>query len=421
MRLSYGAGGEPSFAPEYAAHPMPAVPPRSSRRRLRVVVLFGGPSAEREVSLWSGTRVLGALDPQKYEALPVEITIEGKWLPRPDLLALPTRAAGAGRDSSPASGPSAGGGSRSAVPALASASHHIDEAVHQGDIDVVFVALHGPYGEDGTVQGLLELLGIPYTGSGVLASALAMDKLRSRQVLQANGIPVPAWTALEASRWPAARAEIAGRIARDLGYPCVVKPNAQGSSIGVAIVGGESGLDAAVEAALAFDGVALFEEYLRGTELTCGVLDDPETGAPQALPVIEIVPKREFFTYEAKYEQGASDEICPARISAAQTAKAQDLAIRTHKVLGCDGFSRTDLFLTSGDLIVLETNTIPGLTEGSLIPLAARTAGISYPELLDRMITAGLRRHRAHPRARPGKGAPDRARPGRGERALPER
>jgi D-alanine-D-alanine ligase len=364
--------------------------------------------------------VLGALDPKKYEALPVEITIEGKWLPRPDLLALPSSGAGAGRAPSSTSG-STGGASRSAVPALASASHHIDEVVRQGDIDVVFIALHGPYGEDGTVQGLLELLRIPYTGSGVLASALAMDKLRSRQVLQANGIPVPAWTAIEASRWPSARAEIAGRIARDLGYPCVVKPNAQGSSIGVAIVGGESGLDAAVEAAVAYDDVALVEEYLRGTELTCGVLDDPETGAPQALPVIEIVPRREFFTYEAKYEKGACEEICPARISAAQAAKAQDLAVRTHKVLGCEGFSRTDLFLTSGDLIVLETNTIPGLTEGSLIPLAARTAGISYPELLDRMITAALRRHRAHPRARPGKRAPDRGAPGRPGRAVPER
>jgi D-alanine-D-alanine ligase len=420
MRVSYGAGGEPSFAPEYAAHPMPAVPPRSSRRRLRVAVLFGGPSAEREVSLWSGTRVLAALDPKKYEALPVEITVEGKWLPRPDLLALPSPGTGAGRGSSSASG-ATGGASRSAVPALASASHHIDEVVRQGDIDVVFIALHGPYGEDGTVQGLLELLRIPYTGSGVLASALAMDKLRSRQVLQANGIPVPAWTAFEASRWPAARAEIAGRIARDLGYPCVVKPNAQGSSIGVAIVRAESDLDAAVEAALAFDDVALVEEYLRGTELTCGVMDDPETGAPQALPVIEIVPKREFFTYEAKYEKGASEEICPARISAAQAGKAQDLAIRTHKVLGCEGFSRTDLFLTSGDLIVLETNTIPGLTEGSLIPLAASTAGISYPELLDRMITGAVRRHHAHGRARPGKGAPDRAGPGRGGRVVPER
>jgi D-alanine-D-alanine ligase len=376
---------------------MPAVPPRS-RRRLRVAVLFGGPSAEREVSVWSGSRVLAALDPKKYEALPVEINAEGKWLPRPDLAALPTPGAAA----SPASGATPS----SKTPVLASASHHIDDVVREGDVDVVFVALHGPYGEDGTVQGLLELLRIPYTGSGVLASALAMDKLRGRQVLQAGGIPVPAWFSVEAARWPGGRAEVAGRIARDLAYPCVVKPNAQGSSIGVTIVRDEAGLDAALDAALAYDDVALVEEYLRGTELTCGVLDEPETGAPQALPVIEIVPKREFFTYEAKYE-GASEEICPARISAAHAAKAQDLALRTHQVLGCEGVSRTDIFLTAGDLIVLETNTIPGLTEGSLIPLAARAAGISYPVMLDRMIAAALRRDRIRRRGRRTERAPD--------------
>jgi D-alanine-D-alanine ligase len=360
--------------------------------------------------------VLGALDPKKYEALPVEITVEGKWLARPDLLALPAPVASAPRQSS-------GAGLSSTVPAIA-ASRHIDELVREGHVDVVFIALHGPYGEDGTVQGLLELLGIPYTGSAVLASALAMDKLRSRQVLQASGIPVPAWLAIEGARWPAARAEAAGRIARDLGYPCVVKPNAQGSSIGVTIPRDAAGLDAAVEAALAYGDVVLVEEYLRGTELTCGVLDDPETGAPQALPVIEIVPKREFFTYEAKYA-GASEEICPARISAEQTAKAQDLALRTHQVLGCEGFSRTDIFLTAGDLIVLETNTIPGLTEGSLIPLAARTAGISYPEMLDRMIGAALRRDRLRRRPRPAERAPDRAvsrpEPRTGRRTAPGR
>ena len=388
-------------------------------------MIYGGRSGEHEVSLASAAAVFKNLDPARYEAVPIKIEKDGRWsLPdRPPAIdkaadvihetRAPQLAADDRRETHLVARP--GGDTLVTLD-----RSRPDATVSTLALDVIFPVLHGPYGEDGTVQGLLELLRIPYTGSGVLASALAMDKLRSRQVLQANGIPVPAWTALEASRWPAARAEIAGRIARDLGYPCVVKPNAQGSSIGVAIVRGESGLDAAVEGALAYDDVALVEEYLRGTELTCGVLDDPETGAPQALPVIEIVPKREFFTYEAKYDKGASEEICPARISAAQAAKAQDLAIRTHKVLGCEGFSRTDLFLTSGDLIVLETNTIPGLTEGSLIPLAASTAGISYPELLDRMITAALRRRRAHPSARPGKGAPDRAAPRRPGRAVLE-
>ncbi|HEV2284186.1 MAG TPA: D-alanine--D-alanine ligase [bacterium] len=398
---------------------MASVPPRSSRRRLRVAVLFGGPSAEREVSLASGGRVLSALDPEKYDALPVEITSEGKWLPRPDLLTLPAPPSVAGAPA--VSPPPAGGGAASpkktggtasgpaegrasaAVPALAAASHHIDEVVREGDIDVVFIALHGPYGEDGTVQGLLELLGIPYTGSGVLASALAMDKLRSRQVLQASGLPVPAWILLDAAQWPAGRAELARRVGRDLGYPCVVKPNAQGSSIGVTIAGEESALDAAVEEALGYGNVVLIEEYLRGIELTCGILEDPDTGVPQVLPVIEIVPKREFFTYEAKY-QGASEEICPARIPGAAAAKARDLALRAHQVLGCEGFSRVDLFLCGTDVVVLEVNTIPGLTEGSLIPLAAHAAGIEYPELLNRMIAAALRRDRARRRIGPAGG-----------------
>lgn len=398
---------------------MPSVPPRFPRR-LRVAVLFGGPSAEREVSLASGTRVIASLDPAKYEALPVEITADGKWLPRPDLLALAAsgamgltpgaseRAGGsdAGAPATPAASAATARPVPSSVPALASGPRHIDEVVREGEVDLAFIALHGPYGEDGTVQGLLELLGIPYTGSGVLASALAMDKLRSRQVLQASGVPVPAWTVLEAGRWPAGRADLAARVARDLGYPCVVKPNAQGSSFGVTIVHEEQALDAAVEEALDYGDVVLIEEYLRGAELTCAVLEDPDTGAPRALPVIEIVPKREFFTYEAKY-QGASEEICPARIPAPQADKVQRLALRAHEVLGCEGFSRVDIFLCAGDAIVLEVNTIPGLTEGSLVPLAARAAGISFAELMNGVIAAALRRDRTRRRPRRG-GAPGR-------------
>src|SRR5579864_9805709 len=386
---------------------MAADPKTTGAKRPRVAILMGGPSPERDVSLAGGVQVLQAIDRTRFDALVYEITREGKFLPRPDLL----RLAGA-------AGPPEVGGVPTATGATTMAPHGIGETVGDGTVDLAFIVLHGPYGEDGTIQGLLELLGIPYTGSGVLASALAMDKLRSRQIGMANGLPFPRFVTVEGGAWPAGRDEIAGRIARDLGYPCVVKPNAQGSSIGVTIVRDERGLEAAVEAALEYDDVALVEEYLRGTELTCGVLDDADTGAPAALSVIEIVPKREFFTFEAKY-QGASEEICPARISAAQAAKAQELALRTHQVLGCDGFSRTDLFLTDGDLVVLETNTIPGLTEGSLIPLAARAAGIPYPELLDRMIASALRRHRVRRRIRSAGSAPGRGAPGGAGRSRP--
>lgn len=383
--------------------------------KIRVAVLMGGPSPERDVSLSSGTEVLKALDPARYDVLPVEITREGLWLPRPDLLRLAAPASSHATSSHAAStSPDASGAS---VPAHAAAADpaptspgtgavltpkRIDDVVGNGAVDVVFIALHGPYGEDGTVQGLLELLGIPYTGSGVLASALAMDKLRSRQILQANGIPVPAYTVVDGGQWPGNREDVAARVARDLGFPCVVKPNAVGSSIGVSIVPDAAGLPEAVERALEYGDVVLAEEYLRGTELTCALLEDPDTGVPRTLPVIEIAPKREFFDYAAKYEPGNSEEICPARIPAPAARKAQHLALRTHQILGCEGFSRVDMFLAGGNIVVLEANTIPGLTVGSLIPLAARTAGIEFPELLNRVIASALRRERV--RARRGRG-----------------
>lgn len=357
-------------------------------RKTRVAVLMGGPSPEREVSLKSGMQVIRALDPTRYDVLPVEITREGQWLPRPELLRL------GGPEASP-------GPAGVSVPARAEGRLTpcpIDKVVGDGAVDVAFIALHGPYGEDGTVQGLLELLGIPYTGSGVLASALAMDKLRSRQVLQATGVPVPAYVVVDGGAWPGIQGEIAARVVRDLGYPCVVKPNALGSSIGVTIVQAEDALSGAVEQALGYGSVVLIEEYLRGTELTCAILEDPETGVARALPLIEIVPKREFFTYEAKYEPGASEEIIPARVPAALTRRAEQVALRAHRALGCVGFSRVDLFLVDGNVIVLELNTIPGLTAGSLMPLAARAANIEFSELLSRMIASALRRERARKR-----------------------
>ncbi len=365
-----------------------ALPGESSPRgprRVRVAVLLGGPSPERQVSWWSGTRVIAALDAAEFDVLPVEITTEGHWLPRPDLLRLP--GAGDGSPAAPPPGPAPG-------TSLVREARQIGEVVGGGAVDVAFIAMHGPYGEDGTIQGMLELLGIPYTGSGVLASALAMDKLRSRQVLQANGIPVPAYLPVERTRWAADRAAIAARVGRDLGYPCVVKPNAVGSSLGVAIARDEAALAAAVDDAFGYGELVLIEEHLHGTELTCAIVDEPASGEPQALPVIEIVPHREFFTYEAKYVPGASEEIVPARIPAAAAERAQAIALRVHRVIGCEGFSRVDMFLAAGNIIVLEANTIPGLSEGSLIPRAAQAAGIGFPDLLRRVIASARRRAR---------------------------
>jgi D-alanine-D-alanine ligase len=359
--------------------------PKPGPRRLRVAILMGGPSPERDVSLTSGLQVLQAIDPSRYEALPYEITREGQFLPRPDLL----RLAGPGAASAPLQV-----GQVPAAESTALVPHRIEDVVRAGSVDVVFIALHGTYGEDGTIQGLLELLGIPYTGSGVLASALAMDKLRSRQVGLANGLPFPPYVVVDGGAWPANQADVRSAVAKDLGFPCVVKPNAQGSSIGVTIVRHEDGFVPAVEHALEYDDVVLIEPYLEGTELTCAILEDPKTGFPTALPLIEIVPKREFFDYQAKYEPGACEEIIPARLPPALAREAQQLAVRAHRALGCEGMSRIDMFAHRGKIVLLEVNTIPGLTPGSLLPRAAAAAGIDFTELVNRIITNALRRQR---------------------------
>ena len=371
--------------------------------RLRIAVLMGGPSPERDVSMSTGREIVAALDPLRYDVLPVEITKEGHWLPRPDLLKL---TAGTG-DQGPGTRPKLSAanpvprtsnpvprtsdpGSRIPDP-VGSGPLAIDQAVARDQVDVVFIAMHGPYGEDGTVQGLLELLGVPYTGSGVLASALAMDKLRSRQLFEWHRIPVPGYLSVTASVWRD-RGHVHRQVAQALGYPCVVKPNAAGSSIGVSLVREPTVLDPSVEAAFAYGPVVLIEEYVSGTEITCGIIDDPTTGDSVALPLIEVVPHAEFYNYQAKYAAGGSEHIIPARVSARVAQEAGALALRVHQALGCEGMSRVDMIARGDDIVVLEVNTIPGMTATSLLPDAAKATGIEFPELLDRIIRSALRR-----------------------------
>lgn len=356
-----------------------------SSKKLNVAVLMGGKTSEHEVSCQSGTVIANSLDKSRYRVKPVYISKEGLWHLGAPLLT---------DETPPLPLPSLNGGG-SALPALAQGSAlAVPDAESAAEIDVAFIAMHGRYGEDGSVQGLLELLGVPYTGSGVLASALAMHKVKAQQLLQAWGLPVPPFTVVTAEEIACDFEAVTARLKASPGFPCVVKPASEGSSYGVSVDVVEDEVERALRRALQYGDEVLVEEYISGTELTVGVLEEVETLEPVGLPVIEIVPKgREFFDFTAKYDPNYCDEICPARISGEVAQTAQDLAVRAHKALGCCAMSRTDFMLRRGQLYVLELNTIPGMTPNSLLPKAARVAGIPFPEVLDRIVRIALKRH----------------------------
>jgi D-alanine-D-alanine ligase len=306
-------------------------------QKLTVALLSGGISPEREVSLHSGEQVYQALDKDKYAIR--------RYDPKTDLARL------------------------------------VKDAPR---IDIALIILHGPYGEDGTVQGLLDLLKIPYQGSGVLGSALAMNKAVTKKLYEKIGLPVPPYVVYTNQQDPDIDAG-----AQQIGLPLVVKPVEGGSSVGMSIVRSREDLKEALDKAFSFDTTLLLEAYIEGTELTGAVIGNKEL---QALPIIEIIPDdaHDFFDYEAKYTAGITQEICPARIDAELTAKAQSYAMMAHQALFCKGYSRTDMILKDREIYVLETNTIPGMTATSLLPQAANVAGMNFSQLLDRLIELGL-------------------------------
>jgi D-alanine-D-alanine ligase len=306
-------------------------------KKLTIALLSGGISSERDVSLNSGQKVYDALDKSRYDIL--------RYDPKTDLAELAANAA---------------------------------------RIDAALVILHGPYGEDGTVQGMLDLLGIPYQGAGVLGSAVAMNKLAAKRLYEHAGLKVPPYCIVRRGPIP----ELGGCV-QHLGLPIVVKPVEGGSSIGMAIAASEKELHDAVAEAFQFDDSVLLEKHLAGTEVTGGVLGNDD---PEALPLIEIVPGEghAFFNYKAKYTAGETQEICPARISDALTDQAQACAIKAHQTLFCRGYSRTDMIIHQDDIYILETNTIPGMTATSLFPQAAAKAGLDFTRLLDRLIALSL-------------------------------
>ena len=342
--------------------------------RIKVAVLMGGRSSERAVSLSTGRMILEALDPAKYEAFAVDAALLSGDSGAPREMPLEREIAALAE------------AERSVDLAAVSSSSEVLGRDAPKRPDVVFIALHGKYGEDGTIQGLLDLADIPYTGSGVLASALAMDKIMAKRMLESAGAPVlPAVNVLSLSDLRAR--DIAAEVEHELGYPVIVKPNRQGSTIGMSKVDDRTALAGAVNTAFRHDSEVLIEKFVVGTELTVGVIGNDEL---QALPVIEIVPSGGFYDYEAKYTPGATEEIVPARIPDAVADKAQRLALLSHRALRCRGMSRTDLILSDGRLSVLEVNTIPGMTPTSLLPRAAQAAGVSFPELVDRLISLAL-------------------------------
>src|SRR5262245_20654189 len=257
--------------------------------------------------------------------------------------------------------------------------------------DVVFIALHGPGGEDGTVQELLEILALPYTGPGVAACALCMDKVAAKHEMRAADIPTPDWAAFNATAFrELGAADTLEEIEERLGFPLVVKPASQGSSLGVEFAAGRDEVPVALLAAFSYDDRVLLERYVKGRELAVGVLDG------EALPVVEAIPREEdFFNFEARYEIGRTDYVCPAELGDDQTREIREIATRTYETLGCSGFARVDLMLGGSGPEVLEVNAIPGLTDTSLLPMAAEAAGIDFVGLVERILDSARLRPQA--------------------------
>lgn len=306
-------------------------------KKIRIALLCGGFSTEREISLRSGEKIFENLDNKKYQVFLFDL--------KNDLMKF------------------------------------VDAAAAK-KFDLAFPALHGPLGEDGTVQGLLEIFGLPYLFSGVLASALAMDKDATKKALKGENILMPRHIILDKNYK-------AGDL-KKMRTPFIVKPVDQGSSIATFVVKSKKDIEKTVKKALKISARVMAEEFIPGREITAAVLGNED---PVALPLVEIRPKAsDFFDYRAKYESGASDEICPAPIDKKLTENIQKQAIAIHRFLGCRGVTRSDFIINGGRPYFLEINTIPGMTETSLVPLAAAAAGLPFKELLDKLITSALDR-----------------------------
>ncbi|MBN1812370.1 MAG: D-alanine--D-alanine ligase [Anaerolineae bacterium] len=360
-------------------------------KKTRVGVVFGGRSGEHEVSLVSAQSVMNAIDKEKYEVVPIGITKAGRWIASGD----PMKALKAG--DAQASRPAAllGDPSHRGLMRLEDTEQAI-EATRLTELDVVFPVLHGPYGEDGTVQGLLELAGIPYVGAGVIGSALGMDKAIFKEVMRAHGLPIVKHLLLKRKEWDANPEGVMNWIEAGLDYPVFTKPANLGSSVGISKCDDRDELRAGLAEAARYDRKLIVEEAVPAArEIEVSVLgnDDPIASVPG-----EIIPSREFYNYEAKYfDEGedASELLIPAPLSPEMTEQVRQLAVEVYQAIDCAGMARADFLLSgeTGKLYVNEVNTIPGFTAISMYPKLWEATGISYPELIDRLIELAVERH----------------------------
>jgi len=348
--------------------------------RIRLAVLYGGRSAEHQVSVVSARSVMEALDPGRFEVVPIAITRDGAWL-------LPDR--------SPLELTASEGTLPEVEPAGRELAVRPEEGV--GGVDVVFPILHGPFGEDGTVQGLFELADLPYVGSGVLASALAMDKAMAKVVLAQAGLPQAPYLVVPERDWRADPDRVAAEVEGRLAYPVFTKPARLGSSIGISKVKIPDGLAAGLADAFAHDTKALVEQGVVARELECGVLGND---APEASVVGEVVPGHEFYDFEAKYLDESLKLEIPAPVPGAVRDRVRELSLRAFQALDCEGFARVDFFYeeATGRVLLNEVNTIPGFTPKSMFPMLWGASGLSYPDLVARLVDLAVERHAARRR-----------------------
>lgn len=354
---------------------------------IRVALLFGGRSSEHAISCATAGGVLAAIDRSKYEVVPIGITTDGAFVLEED----DPQKFSLGRDLPSVTD----NGTRVNWPESANSRELTvdDESGNRslGDIDVVFPILHGRFGEDGTLQGMLELLGLPYVGAGVLASAVGMDKHFTKTVLQSAGIPVAPWRTVTAAEWAAQPEGVVGSVDH-LGWPLFVKPARAGSSVGVSRAADPERLAEAIRVGLGEDSKVLIETAIVGREVECAVLASRNGGRPRVSVAGEIVtPEGEFYDFEAKYlDADAAALVCPAELEPEQLAEMQELAARAFESIDGSGLARVDFFLTESGFVVNELNTMPGFTPISMFPKCWIASGMTYPELIDELIELGL-------------------------------